>query len=124
MADEMTFFFDSCVLVDLFQGNIRYKEYENARAITTYLHVYEVYFILRKKYPEEEIMEFFERIKNFSIPSEFNWIPRAVKFRIENQHKGFSYADCLGYIAARELEIKFLTSDTQFKGFPNVEFVK
>ena len=35
-----------------------------------------------------------------------------------------SYVDCIGYMISRQLGIKFLTGDEQFKDFEGVEFVK
>ena len=32
--------------------------------------------------------------------------------------------DCIGYIMAKKLNIKFLTGDKEFENFLNVEFVK
>ena len=32
--------------------------------------------------------------------------------------------DCIGYIIAKRLGMKFLTGDKEFEGFENVEFVK
>ena len=32
--------------------------------------------------------------------------------------------DCVGYVVAKRVGVKFLTGDREFKDMPNVEFVK
>ena len=125
MENELTFFFDSYALIEIYEKNINYEKYAKANAITSYFQIYEVYYSLIKNgYTNEEIKDFFQFLQNFCINLEFNWIPKAVEFRALHKNKDLSYADCLGYIIARQLNIKFLTGDNQFKNLPNVEFVK
>ena len=46
-----------------------------------------------------------------------------MKFRYENKHKKMSMTDCISYIQAKKLGIKFLTGDKEFKNKENVEHV-
>ena len=117
-------FFDSYALLEIYKGNKSYERYKKVGVVTSYLHLYELYYSLRKEHNNEEIEDFFQVLQNFCINLEFNWIPKAVEFRILNKKKDLSYADCLGYIIARQLRIRFLTGDNQFKDLPDVEFVK
>ncbi|MEK6847316.1 MAG: PIN domain-containing protein [Nanoarchaeota archaeon] len=123
MDDELIFF-DSYALVELYEGNINYAKFENMKAITSYLNAYETYYILRKKYPERDLDEYFQVLKKICTKLKFEWIKEAVEFRLNNKKKKLSYADCIGYTIAQELGIKFLTGDNQFKNLKNVEFVK
>ena len=59
-----------------------------------------------------------------TIHLDFEIIEESMKFRYKNKKSKFSYADCLGYIAARKNNLVFLTGDSGFKNFPNVEFVE
>jgi len=61
---------------------------------------------IKNGYTNEEIKDFFQFLQNFCINLEFNWIPKAVEFRALHKNKDLSYADCLGYIIARQLNIK------------------
>ena len=51
-------------------------------------------------------------------------IKKAMKFRFSHKKQKLSTADCVGYVLARENDLKFLTGDKEFEGFPNVCFVK
>jgi|SRR3989344_6263190 len=125
MGHELVFFFDSYALVELYQGNKNYEKYKKARVITSYLHVYEVYHsLLRNNFSEEKINSFFQFLQHFCISLDFNWIPKAVNLRRNYKNRNLSYADCLGYIIAQEMSVKFLTGDKEFETLENVEFVK
>jgi uncharacterized protein len=125
MENELTFFFDSYALIEIYEKNINYEKYSKYNVVTSYLQVYEVYYSLIKNgYNSEEIKDFFSFLKNLCVDLNFEWIPKSVKFRREYKKRDLSYADCLGYIISKELGIKFLTGDKEFKDLPNVEFVK
>ncbi|HIH17634.1 MAG TPA: type II toxin-antitoxin system VapC family toxin [Nanoarchaeota archaeon] len=118
------YFFDSYALIELYKGNKNYGAYKGIKVVTSFFQVYEIYYNLRKEFEESEINDFFKLLQNFCIELDFNLIPKAVEFRSKYKSKDLSYADCLGYIMAKELKIKFLTGDNQFRELPNVEFVK
>ena len=118
------YFFDSYALIEIYKGNKNYERYKKAKVVTSFFHVYEVYYRLRKEFKEEDFADFFQVLQAFCINLDFSWIPKAVEFRIKNMKRDLSYADCLGYFIAKELGTKFLTGDRQFKDLPNVEFVK
>lgn len=121
----MTFFFDSYALIEIYEKNISYKKYAKANTVTSYFQVYEVYHSLIKNgYSHEEVNDFFIFLQNLCIELDFDWIPKSVKFRNKYKKRDLSYADCLGYVIAKQLNIKFLTGDKEFKDLPNVEFVK
>ena len=125
MEDELTFFFDSYALIEIYEKNLNYEKYAKANVVTSYFQVYEVYHsLIRNGYSKEEIKDFFEFLQNLCIELNFDWIPASVEFRKEHKKMELSYADCLGYVIARELNIKFLTGDKEFEDLPNVEFVK
>jgi len=117
-------FFDSYALLEIYKGNKNYKKYKEIKVITSYLHLYELYYSLRKNYSEEEIRDFFQFLQSFCVNLKFEWIQKAVEFRLFYKKRDLSYADCLGYIIAKDLGIRFLTGDNQFKDLSNVEFVK
>ena len=125
MGDAVTFFFDSYALIEIYEKGIAYEKYSRKNAITSYFQVYETYYILEKNgYSEQEIRDFYDFLQNLCIDLKFEWIPKAVEFRKRYKERDLSYADCIGYIIANELKIKFLTGDKEFKDLPNVEFVK
>ena len=52
------------------------------------------------------------------------FIKYANNFKLANLKKRFSFADCIGYVAALKLNAKFVTGDYAFKGMQGVEFVR
>ena len=121
---EKTFFFDTYALVEIFNGNLGFEQYKTCNVITTYLHLFELFYNLRKIYEKNEVMSFFNKLKETCIDLDFNWIIDASEFRLKNKKYNLSYADCLGYIVSKKLNIKFITGDRQFENMENVEFVK
>lgn len=117
-------FFDSYALIEIFNGNMAYEKYKKIKVITTYFQIYEVYYNLRKIYSDEEIIDFFNYLKSLCVDLDFDWIAKASDFRFRNKKQDLSYADCLGYVAAKSLGVKFLTGDKEFKGIDGVEWVK
>ncbi len=47
-----------------------------------------------------------------------------MQFRLKWKDRKVSIPDCIGYVMAKNLDIKFLTGDKEFEGLDNVEFVK
>jgi|SRR3989339_1025949 len=125
MEDELTFFFDSYALIEIYEKNLKYEKYAKANVVTTYFQVYEVYYsFIRNGYSEKEINDFFEFLQGLCIELSFDWIPKASEFKKIYKKRDLSYADCLGYVIAEEMGIKFLTGDKEFENLPNVEFVR
>ncbi len=124
MENGLTFFFDSYALIEIYKANPNYSKYADARVITTYFNLLEAYYSIRKTKSVEESEEFFNTIKRLCIKLNFEWIKKVTDFRLKYTKREFSYIDCLGYIIAKEMSIKFLTGDKQFKDLDNVEFVK
>lgn len=118
------YFFDSYALIELFKGNENYKKFQKVKVITSYLHLFELYYCLLREHKEEEFIEFFRFLQNFCIELKFEWIALASNFKFEHKKRNLSYADCLGYIIAKEMKMKFLTGDKEFKDLENVKFVK
>lgn len=117
-----TYFFDTYALVEVFKGNENYKEYASCSVVTTYFHLFELYYNLIRAHDKETVNKFFERLKEFCIELRFEWIIDASELKLKN--KNLSYADCLGYIVAKKLGVKFLTGDKEFENLANVKFMK
>lgn len=119
----MKYFFDTYALLEIFKGNPKYEPYKNYNVVTTYLHLFELFYNLRKEYETDIITPFFETLKELCIDLKFDWIIDASEFRLKNKKFDLSYADCLGYIISKNLNIKFLTGDIKFENLENVEFL-
>jgi len=125
MEDEIVLFFDSYALIEIYEKNLKFEKYAHANVVTTYFQVYETYYsLIRNGYSKDEINDFFEFLQSLCIELKFEWIPKASEFKQIYKKRDLSYADCLGYIIAKDMGIKFLTGDKEFENLPNVEFVK
>jgi len=117
-------FFDTYALIEIINGSERYRKYLRITPITTKLNLMELYYCLLRERGEEKA-EFYY---NFYLPSCISIsdevIKNAMKLKLKFKAKRLSYADCIGYILALGLGIKFLTGDKEFKNMENVEFVK
>jgi len=121
----MDYFFDSSVIVELVLGNEEYLRFRELTIITSTLHMAEVYYFLLKKYNEKTADYWIKRldfklINMIKLEDSIN----AAKFKFKNNKDNLSYADCIGYIISKKLNMKFLTRDSKFKGRENVEFLK
>ena len=67
---------------------------------------------------------FYEKFLPYCTGIEDNVIKKAMTFRALNKKRNLSYVDCIGYIIAKQRNIKFLTGDKEFEYMENVEFVK
>lgn len=125
MEDELVFFFDSYALIEIYEKNLKFEEYAKANVVTTYFQVYETYYsLIRNGYSKEEVNDFFEFLQGLCIDLKFEWIPKASRFKQIYKKRDLSYADCLGYVIAEDMKIKFLTGDKEFEDLSNVEFVR
>ena len=122
---ELTYFFDTYALFEIFHENKNYLSYtKNVSIITTKLNITELHYSILRLYGEEKADEAFKFFNEFCIKFDDEIIKLANKFQLSNYKRNLSYADCIGYTLAKKFNAKFLTGDEQFKEFENVEFVK
>ena len=76
------------------------------------------------KYGKERAKRELQKNSVFAVDFDNDTIDNAAKLRLIFKKQNMSMTDCIGYIKARQMEIKFLTGDKQFEFLPNVEFVK
>lgn len=119
-----TLFYDTYALYAIAIGQESYKIFnKNHKILTCLMNLYELYYLLIKENKEELTEEFFKRLMYNCVEISAECIKEAAKFRFKEIKKKMSYLDCLGYVLARENNVKFLTGDIAFKDLPNVEFV-
>ncbi len=68
--------------------------------------------------------EYLDELKLSIINPEPSVIWRAMKFRYKNKNRKMSMVDCISYVMAIELGVRFLTGDKEFQDLDNVEFIK
>ena len=118
------YFFDTYAIIEIIEGNPKYEPYLESDVIINNFTFAELCYNLLKdetlKQPEIYTKKYSKCI--MSVNPE--WIEEAMKFRINWKDRKVSVPDCIGYVMAKKLDIKFLTGDKEFEKSENVEFVK
>lgn len=121
----MNYFFDSYAIIELILGNKNYEKFKKSLISTSTLNLMEVYYFLLRIYNKQTADFWMKRLK-FRLDNiiKLNVALKSSYFRFNNKKEKLSYIDCLGYVLAKEMNMKFLTGDEKFKSKANVEFVK
>ncbi len=122
MTEQDAYFFDTYAILEILGGNPNYKKYTDADIVVTKLNLFELFYKLLKESGEEKAQHYLDIYKPFAADFDENVISEAAK--MEMLQGKLSMADCIGFIVAEKLGIKFLTGDSAFEAVPNVEFVK
>ena len=118
------YFFDTYALIEMMLGNRKYMQYAGFQLTVSPLNIGELYIYMHRTYGKTAAngklaLMFFNTLE---LTQEI--IISAADFKLAHAEKRLSWADCVGYAAAKRRGLKFLTGDLQFRGMPNVEFVK
>ena len=119
------YFYDSYAIIEFLQGNRKFLKYfKETLGITTKLNLMELYYAYIDD--EEYADEIYETYSSIAIEISDDQIKKAMRLRkdLKNKKLKISYVDAIGYLISYEMGIRFLTGDIEFKGLPNVEFVK
>ena len=119
-----SFYFDSYALIESILGNRNYRPYIGTSIVITKLNLFEVFYSFLKNGDEKTALAALNNLLNSTIDFDADTIKQAAKLRLLRKKDNLSMADCIGYVTARKLGIKFLTGDMQFKDMLGVEFVK
>src|SRR3989344_5213802 len=103
------YFFDTYAIIEIMKGNPNHSE---------------TYFSLLKEMNEIEAKKTISSLNMEFIELDYEIALESSSFRYIHKEKKLSYADCIGYIAARKNDLIFLTGDNGFEKIDNVEFVK
>ncbi len=124
MAMADIFLADTYALIEIIKGNPRYAPYLDRDLITTEYCVVELYYHCLQEYGKEEADRYLLLYSELIVSLSNATIQRAMEFKLQFKKEKLSYADCLGYALAEELNVPFLTGDEKFENKDNVEFVK
>lgn len=121
----MNLFFDSYAIIETIKNNLNYEKYKEFDINTSTINITEIYFFLLRIYGKKTADYLIKKI-NFRLVNiiKLDTALKSSYFRFINKKEKLSYIDCLGYILAQEMGMKFLTGDEKFKNKENVEFVK
>ncbi|MBI2672382.1 PIN domain-containing protein [Candidatus Woesearchaeota archaeon] len=117
-------FFDSYALIELINGNNNYEKYSNSIIVTTKLNLFELYYRFLLDFNKEIAAFFLNYYYGSIVDFDKQIIGDAAELKLAYKKQKLSMTDCIGYIIAKRMGIKFLTGDKEFENFDNVEFVK
>ena len=120
----MGYFFDSYAIIEIIRENENYLKFKDEALITSILNTGEIYYYLLKDKDEETANSWHSLLIRSAIPVDSDIIVKAMKFRFENKSKKFSFVDCVGYVLAKNKNLKFLTLEKRIENFDNFELVK
>lgn len=120
----MDCFFDSYAVIEIIKNNQDYLEFKEKTIITDALNIAEVHYFLIEYASESEADKIIKSLNVELKDLDKDTAVNASKFRHKNKKLKLSYADCLGYILAKNNNLLFLTGDDAFKEFENVRFIK
>ena len=117
------YFFDAYAIIEIIKGNLNYKPYLDSEIIINNFTFAELcYNWFKDKNINSEL--YIKKYSKHIVSVSPEWIEEAMKFRLEWRDRKVSVPDCIGYVMAKRLGIKFLTGDKEFKELENVEYVK
>ena len=122
----MVIFLDTYAIIEIATDNPNYRKYalESTEVITTLFNLIEVHFYYLKNYGQNEADKIYNIVKTIVILIDDSIIKEANRFKHIYLKKRFSFADCIGYVTAKNYKAEFLTGDYAFKSLDNVEFVR
>ena len=118
------YFADSYAYIEILRDNPNYRAYKQSVLITHKINVAEVTYWLIRTNQSTMAKEVSKRLWNEKAPITHNAVQKGMQFKHLKRKDKLSYADCIGYALAAELNIPFLTGDEKFKDLPNVEWVR
>ena len=121
---ETGFLADTYALIELMGGNPNYKPYTKCAMATTKLNMAELYYHYLREHGMKTADRYLQVLSEFVIPVSYGSISLGMQFKLRHKNEKLSYADCIGYALAMEMDVRFLTGDNKFRGKDNVEFVK
>jgi len=116
------FFLDTYGLIEIVRGNPRYRRYLAAELRTSVWNLVELYLAILRDRGEIEAQRQFARFRTIAIDPEDGWLFEAMGLKVRRPK--LSYADAIGYTAARRIGARFLTGDEAFRRLPDVEFCR
>ena len=124
MNKPTLFFADTYALIEIIKGSEKYHAYVDVPLITTEYNLIELYYHCVHDHTREEADFYFELFSPFVVPLTQKIISDAMLFKLQYVKEKLSYVDCIGYAAALEFGVKFLTGDVKFETKENVDWVK
>jgi uncharacterized protein len=121
---KMKYFFDTYAIIGIFEDLVGYKKYKEEEIFTSVLNLGELFYYFLRIEKEDIGKEWFNILSRTAKNVNSELILEAMKMKYKYKKRKMSMADCVGYITAKNMDLKFLTGDKEFEDLPNVEFIK
>ncbi len=117
------FVFDTYAIMEIINKNKDYEKYLDSDVIINdFIFAELAYNLIREEHPRvKEVLDSYAQHISHVEPE---IITNAMEFRIKWKDRKVSITDCVSYLMAKSLNIKFLTGDKEFESLEGVEFVK
>lgn len=115
---------DTYALIEISKGNEKFSKYSEEDFVVPDIVIAEFYGVILREYNEKTADYWFKKFENNIKSTNIYTIIKAIKFKQEHNKENLSFFDCIGYIFAKENNIKFVTGDEKFENKQNVEYVK
>ena len=115
---------DTYALVEVHNGNPKFAGFLTEEVVVPDIIMAEFYAHIYSKYDLKTADYWRRKLSFLCKPVSLDILLQAVRFRIDNKEKDFSFFDCVGYVFAIENNMKFVTGDGGFRQMKGVEFLK
>ncbi len=115
---------DTYALMEIAQGNPRFKDLVDAQFVVTDLTLAEFYAVLLREHGRTLADSWHARLERYAQPCSRALLIEAVRFRHQHRTTRISFFDAIGYVYSVENGCYFVTGDRDFETLPHVEFRK
>lgn len=104
--------------------NKSYEKFKDSINFTGLMNLLRLHYIISRDFGSERVDMMIDSLKEILVSMKVEDLKAASRFRGKHVKKKFNYIDCLGYSAALNRKLKFVTGDKEFKDLKNVESIK
>ena len=119
-----SYLFDTYAILEILADNKSYTKYLECGMVINDFIFSETAYKLLQEMPRELAIEALNDLAEATVRPTPAIMIEAMELRKRWKARSVSMTDCISYIMARQMGIRFLTGDKQFKGEANVEFVQ
>ena len=117
-------FLDTYALIEISKGNPKFIHFIETDFFILDLILAEFYSVLLREQNEETADLWYKKLESYTERASLSILINAVKYRDMHKKENLSFFDCVGYIFAKENNMKFVTGDKQFANREGVVFIK
>ena len=121
---DAAYFYDTYALIEIIKANPAYRKYVDEGIALNKFVLTELTFSIMRDYSVDYARKCLDAYWPFIVEVSKDVMIKAMSMRIKERKRNLSMTDCVSYVMAKILGIKFLTGDEQFRNMENVEFVK